>query len=82
MIVRIQNRVLRIPHPNCVVCHSSSQLVSWDATSHPIEFVWELVDYDRLWDHTDIAARYNFRSLVDSYSSKEVGEPAAPVASG
>jgi hypothetical protein len=58
------------------------QLVSWDATSHPIEFVWELVDYDRLWEHSDIAARYNFRSLVDSYSSKEMGEPAAPVASG
>jgi hypothetical protein len=53
------------------------KLVAWDAASHPLEFVWELADYDQLWDHPDLAVRYNFRSLVDSYSAKEEEEKDA-----
>jgi hypothetical protein len=63
------------PEPAFFIC-CCAKLVSWDAASHPIEFVWELVDYDKLWDHSDIAARYNFRSLVDSYSKNEEVDPA------
>jgi hypothetical protein len=44
----------------------SCQLVSYDPTSRPLAFVWNLLDYDKLVSHKNTHVRETFRNLTQA----------------